>query len=68
MSFFSLLDLPVEIVEMIVTHNCLSLSDICSVAATCTAVNSIVSKSWRNIALNRFYKVLNFLVGTLGYG
>lgn len=49
----SLLDLPLELVEVIVTHPCLALTDIAHLCAACTAVNVIVSRSWKKIALGK---------------
>lgn len=55
----SLLGLPTEILEQIVTHPCLSLQDVCRISLTCGRLHRLISNSWSLIANARYNLLLN---------
>lgn len=55
----SLLGLPTEILQQIVTDPSLSLQDVCRISLTCERLHRIVSNSWSLIANSRYNLLLN---------
>ena len=55
----SLLGLPTEILQQIVTDPCLSLQDVCRISLTCGRLHRIISNSWSLIANSRYNLLLN---------